>query len=649
MLRLFVNETEVHLAENSQAELVLHNPFFVTRFTQQDYTYPFSISATPEMRKLFNHVENRESRLLKKEHDCVLVLGSLSRKGKLRITDFINNEYRVYLYISAFSLSSLNTPLNEFSRPLSGNLATQWTDGIDEVWPDTPMYFPTIYNSVFYDSAETEASEKTQPLYTGIVNGYSNGFLWNTVNNDGEAENKYAACPMPAILEVLKIGVEAAGYTLAGDVLADNDLAKAWLFNNRGLDLINTDDELYTTAERGTTYVYSLNSSPVLDFIDSSSSLFNEVTDEYTPVDYGIVRIKVQVTFSTPYGSVDSPRIRMKENGVFPPSGIQSPSIGGAGVLTLETNYIVNSTTTGTDLSFQIFDPGSTVDIDVDEITAEFEYIDGENKLIRFADPTNLQDYLPAIKFQDFLNGLFALRQLVAIPDEEKKVLYVNFKSQTRSLTKAKDFNNFPYNLKSNSISPIIDKRMVRFKEASSDEAEYLGTNLEEVWVYEDETWTKYEQEPDNFEGHKTEISLAPIYGLYSITDFPFLNGDLLTLRIDHAGRVSHKENQPAISGLYLALFEGKNGSDVCPAHYKTATLNLKLDTAISISLLKAFVDHVAWLENRSRKKEITFSQVTQLPKPDELIIWDSQLWVWEEMTITFSENQPPKVTLLLL
>lgn len=651
MVELYVNETSVDLAPGSKAEMVIKNPFFVTRFSKQDYSYPFSISANAQMRKLFGHIHNRESRLLKNEYDCVLALGSVSRKGTLKITDFDNGEYRAHVYLRSFSLSSLNKPLNELSRPLTGNLATQWGNGINEVWPSTPVYFPTIYNAAFYDPLDTDESDKSEPDFTGIVNGYSNGFLWNVINSSGEAENKYAASPMPAVMEVLKLGVEAAGYTLAGDVLNNEDLAKAWLFSNRGLDLINTDDALTTTAENLNSYVYELASSPILNFIDASSSLFNTSTNMYlvSGTWRGILRVSVAVTFSTPFGSVSQMRIRMLENGVFPPGGRQSVSTGTAGTLTLEFDQVIDSGNFNDQWSFQLFDPNSTVDIQIDAINAEFKYVDGESKLIRFDDPTDLKDYLPAIKFEDFINGLFDLMQLVAVPDERNKLLYVNQRMDVASFKRTQDLNDLPFKKGAGSLSPINEKQLVRYKELDNDDTVFLGTNLKEVWVYEDHTWSRYEKEPDDFGGEKIEIGLAPIFGAYTIIDFPFLNGNLDTLRIDHQANVPQNQRNIAIEGLSVALFEGQNGAGVCPADYKTTDLDFSLDKDLATSVLRAFINFKAWQESRSRKQDVVFNQLTRLPEADEGLVWNYQLWVWEEMRVTFSNTKGSTVELTLL
>lgn len=97
---------------------------------------------------------------------------------------------------------------------------------INQTYPTADFCWPAIHDDV------TDTTEEIWTSYRKIINNYQNqNFLENTVNVPTDTfENKNIMQPLPFWLYILKAGIEDAGYTLQGDVLADPVLQKKAVF-----------------------------------------------------------------------------------------------------------------------------------------------------------------------------------------------------------------------------------------------------------------------------------------------------------------------------------------------------------------------------------------------------------------------------------
>lgn len=124
-------------------------------------------------------------------------------------------------------------------------------------YPDSNYNFPMIHTDKYDPAGDFLGFEK-------IFNKYTNGaFVENVLDTESNADLiKNIIQPLPYKMHVLKTGIEAAGYTLEGDILNDEDLNKGLLFRDGSYFVNNTKTEI--------PIVYNNNQYDSLYFQDNS-------------------------------------------------------------------------------------------------------------------------------------------------------------------------------------------------------------------------------------------------------------------------------------------------------------------------------------------------------------------------------------------
>ena len=203
-----------------------------------NFTLPISIILTKELDNIFNMISHLNSSIesstfnvkiykMNTSYDAVL---SIEKITGLQIDLSFKYGFDEYPNFSK-QLSSL--PLEDkdvFGLRQDANSLTE------TYWPATNYKYPSVL--VPEDILDNDFGRFD--AFEGVINLFENGvFVQNTFDTETNvASNRTVLQPFPYLLHVLKVGFEDAGFTLSGDVLADDKLQKL-LFGKLGEYYIN--------------------------------------------------------------------------------------------------------------------------------------------------------------------------------------------------------------------------------------------------------------------------------------------------------------------------------------------------------------------------------------------------------------------------
>lgn len=202
------------------------NPWFTGVYFAK-YSYPFNLPLSEENDILFGFISHYNTEP-ETYFEGIYIHGDKIEKAVLEIEECERELSATIRYglddFPNFSKKLSELPLLELQVDDIYSHAS-WV--INQAWPTVMYNFPQIH----VDKIDTE----NNPIWTffeKIINNYRNGaFLENTVDLVEEAVyNRNIIQPLPYLLYLIKAGVEAAGYTLHGDVLADTDLQKTLIY-----------------------------------------------------------------------------------------------------------------------------------------------------------------------------------------------------------------------------------------------------------------------------------------------------------------------------------------------------------------------------------------------------------------------------------
>ncbi|MAR57234.1 MAG: hypothetical protein CMM93_08635 [Rickettsiales bacterium] len=221
-LKILHSEFEISL-QDSSFSTIEENNWFTDQFVAK-YTYPFSITLTPELQEAFSFIQDVNATgvvtiwdivfyVFEKEHDAVLEIKSC-------LGDTMKLEVR-YGFEEFPNYGKKLAQLPLYKEVLSGEtIRERAEDLIGLTFPATDYNFPAVHTEKF----DTETDQWA--FFEEIINNYNGtSFLENTYDAQNDIqENRNIMQPMPSLLYVLQKGFEDAGYTLEGDILEDTDL-----------------------------------------------------------------------------------------------------------------------------------------------------------------------------------------------------------------------------------------------------------------------------------------------------------------------------------------------------------------------------------------------------------------------------------------
>jgi hypothetical protein len=222
-----------------------------------NFTLPISIILTKELDNIFNMISHLNSKIESTTYDVKIYKMETSYDAVLSIDKItglqidLSFKYGFDEYPN-FSKELSSLPLED--KDVFG-LRQDANSLSDIYWPNTNYKYPSVL--VPQDILDNDLGRFD--AFEGVINLFESGvFVENTFDTETNiASNRTVLQPFPYLLHVLQVGFEDAGFTLSGDVLADQKLQKL-LFGKLAEYYINfsgTQQEIYLSTLDLTAFV----------------------------------------------------------------------------------------------------------------------------------------------------------------------------------------------------------------------------------------------------------------------------------------------------------------------------------------------------------------------------------------------------------
>lgn len=201
------------------------NPWFTGNYFAK-YSYPFEIIPDDALERALGLVShhNADAETL---FEGIYVHGDIMEAAVLEIEE-IERGLSVTVRYGFEEFPNFSKKLSELPllRQAVDNIYTHAAAIIPQTWPAVNYNFPQLHT----DKIDTESEGTVWEAFEKIINNYRDGaFLVNEVDLETDTTyNRNIIQPLPYLLYVIKAGIEAAGYTLHGDIL-EHDVIKKML------------------------------------------------------------------------------------------------------------------------------------------------------------------------------------------------------------------------------------------------------------------------------------------------------------------------------------------------------------------------------------------------------------------------------------
>ncbi|MFL9844763.1 hypothetical protein [Flavobacterium rhizosphaerae] len=192
------------------------------------YSYPFTMELTDATDAMLNMIGNYNAAGAETIFEGIYVDGDTLEQAVLEIGE-IEKTVSLTLRYGLDDFPNFGKKLSELPLLLQevDDIYEHAAEVITKQWPEVNYNFPQVH----IDKIDTDESEVWY-AFNKIINNYINGaFLVNDVDIETEETfNRNIMQPLPYLLYIIKAGIEAAGFTLHGDILSDPVLQKTLLY-----------------------------------------------------------------------------------------------------------------------------------------------------------------------------------------------------------------------------------------------------------------------------------------------------------------------------------------------------------------------------------------------------------------------------------
>lgn len=209
--------------------LIEENSWFIDKFFAK-YTYPFDFEITDELDAALQHITKIERASLDSVYDVVFLAEGKAHQAQLFIDNSIGRRVSPSISYGFEELPNWNKKLSEL--PLedftpSPNIYDFAETYVDLSWPTVNFCFP----QVIPPEGKYDTDTDQWAYFEGFINNrVGSAFLQNEYDTENDVQiNRNVMQPMPFLLYVLQQGFADAGYELAGDILQDPELQKAFI------------------------------------------------------------------------------------------------------------------------------------------------------------------------------------------------------------------------------------------------------------------------------------------------------------------------------------------------------------------------------------------------------------------------------------
>lgn len=229
MMRKFIHsDFEIDLSGLKITDTA-ENPWFTGNYFTK-YSYPFDLPLTEELDVALGILSNMNSTDSETLFEGIYVHGEQMEKAILEVEEF-ETKLSVTLRYGLDDFPNFEKKLADLQlhRFDVADIYNHAAGIITQTWPSVDYNFPQIHT----DKYDVE-NDSTWVYFDRIINNYKNGaFLINEVDSvEDIIYNRNIIQPVPYLLYLLRAIVEDAGYTLHGDVLADEILQKTLVYTD---------------------------------------------------------------------------------------------------------------------------------------------------------------------------------------------------------------------------------------------------------------------------------------------------------------------------------------------------------------------------------------------------------------------------------
>lgn len=359
---------------NLKIKFIEESSFFFSSF-YKNYTPPFSMFLDDEtsIKLGLIDVDNVSSYAVK--HEGKLFIDTKFYEASL-LLEVENETIEGSFFYGSLNIPILETPLKELPfKTINTPTLILAENNITKAWPEVSCNFPMVYDDDF--SKNTNYGE-----FLGIVNNYDGSdFIINLVDAEGKVINKNIITPFPYILEILKVGFNAADKQITGGFV--NKKENAHLL----LDIKNHLEEFATTTSDNFQFI-----QPTDQFLDNNQ-LISEFSKDSFITSIGTYNIKASLNLPKEL-TVSS--FKILQDGVVL---FESTSKAIQEEISINKESALGSIT----VSFVLQIEG---DVNSIEDFNNFSFEKSEGKLNTFKNVFSLAELMPDITFGAFLEKL---------------------------------------------------------------------------------------------------------------------------------------------------------------------------------------------------------------------------------------------------
>ncbi|MDO6813837.1 hypothetical protein [Tenacibaculum soleae] len=476
----------------------------------KSFSMPFSISLTGEVAEKLGLVNiNNVSSYANKIYGNVIVDNSFY-EGYISINEIEDTIAELTLFYGKEVLAVFDKKLIQLPFPVvlaQGGLPTFAKNQLTKQWPEATHNFVKIFRPKLKEETNYEAFDNYLNNYKFNATTSQWEFPTNSIENvEGvnTALNKNVMCPMPYLLEVLRVGFASEGLEMRGD------------FVNKKLNkkLVLVPKLFFQQFSESQFSDYSFSDFTFQETINGNT--VNVYKRIHTPTDIGSFTLKMRLNMSNAIARYF--HLTVKQNGVV----LYDAFSENKQVIINETLSInIVNTTIYYDIEVELrlsYQDGSIANYN------NFKYEYKEGQLNIFPTTYSLADYLPNITFRDLVNRVKNWQNLRF--DYTDNAVYINY------------------------LENITDDLIYADKSHLEDPDKKRTLSKQNLFVL------KYSGKDD------TEIMVDKTGQIYDKTDFVDAETEELTLNVTP---LEVKENYGTVTGVYpeeetdimLTLYDG--------------------------------------------------------------------------------------------
>lgn len=566
---------------------------------RQDLTQPFTLpfKESPRNRRILRNINLPQAILQSEKFSVFYEFGGTYYPAEMILRE-LKEKLQVNIYFDKQALSVLSKNCDDLVLEDTTSFQQLYSDSRIKVWPATLVYFPMIYAPGFFDDPDTDVGGRINPAWQSLLNQYNSSTFApysNSIGPDGNGANINSMLPQVALLQILKMGFEKDGYTLAGDFVSNDAAKRAFVFNNVCVDYPNPVRPFDNCVATRANVSQVLTTSIKFPFNQASSTAFNTTTHKYKCGAIGVVNVEFTCTANLVQSSVWD--IYYQSPGNLIRLGGRS-YVDHTGKMKMTGFINITPALLNGEIHMAVFSNVNGI-IDVSDASMKFTMDRIPDAL--FGPLGNIGQYLPNMPFINFLKETMQGFNLRLEIDRLNKVINLNFRR--RVLLKQAEQDLSPYVESDLELEYIERKRyLLKYTSYSSEEEDlnnYLYNHC--LQVEKNGSYSFPVLPPEDFDGEVFDLKTHPM--ISDLVDYE--NGQITTsIFLGRGVNSIYDTGGEKMSKLRIGFYNAPAGS-LPTADHKYILGNDPLDMHLAADPFSVGYDWSQWLvylnnDNRS-------------------------------------------------